>query len=44
MVISANALFALPPNADPQQLAMLAINPPTAALLLSEYVTLKPGE
>jgi NADPH:quinone reductase-like Zn-dependent oxidoreductase len=25
-------------------LAMLAINPPTAALLLSEYVDLKPGE
>jgi NADPH:quinone reductase-like Zn-dependent oxidoreductase len=44
MVISANGLFALPPAADPQQLAMLAINPPTAALLLSEYVTLKPGE
>jgi NADPH:quinone reductase-like Zn-dependent oxidoreductase len=43
MVISANGLFALP-DADPQQLAMLAINPPTAALLLSEYVTLKPGE
>ena len=44
MVISADGLFALPPNADPQQLAMLAINPPTAALLLSEYVSLKPGE
>jgi NADPH:quinone reductase-like Zn-dependent oxidoreductase len=44
MVISANGLFALPPDADPQQLAMLAINPPTAALLLSEYVTLNPGE
>src|ERR1700736_5247703 len=44
MVISADGLFALPPDADPQQLAMLAINPPTAALLLSEYVTLKPGE
>src|SRR6202521_3786522 len=44
MVISAGGLFALPPDADPQQLAMLAINPPTAALLLSEYVTLKPGE
>src|SRR3984893_3203294 len=44
MVISANGLFALPPGADPQQLAMLAINPPTAALLLSEYVTLNPGE
>ena len=44
MVISADGLFALPPNADLRQLAMLAINPPTAALLLSEYVNLKPGE
>ena len=44
MVISADGLFALPPDADPQQLAILAINPPTAALLLSEYVNLKPGE
>src|SRR3984893_1653417 len=44
MVISADGLFALPPGADPLQLAMLAINPPTAALLLSEYVKLKPGE
>ena len=44
MVISAGGLSSLPPDADPQQLAMLAINPPTAALLLSEYVDLKPGE
>src|SRR5580765_7340475 len=44
MVISADGLFALPPDADPQQLAMLAINPPTAALLLSEYVNLKSGD
>ena len=44
MGISATGLFALPPDADPRQLAMLAINPPTAALLLSEYVDLKPGE
>jgi NADPH:quinone reductase-like Zn-dependent oxidoreductase len=44
MVISASGLFALPPGADPQQLSMLTINPPTAALLLSEYVNLKPGE
>jgi NADPH:quinone reductase-like Zn-dependent oxidoreductase len=41
MVISADGLFALPPDADPRQLAMLAT---TAALLLSEYVNLKPGE
>jgi len=44
MVVSADGLFALPPDGDPQQLSMLAINPPTAALLLSEYVNLKPGE
>jgi NADPH:quinone reductase-like Zn-dependent oxidoreductase len=44
MVVSADGLFALPPDADPQQLSMLAINPPTAALLLSDYVELKPGE
>src|SRR6266851_5408923 len=44
MVVSAAGLSALPPDADPQQLAMLAINPPTAALLLSEYVDVKPGE
>jgi NADPH:quinone reductase-like Zn-dependent oxidoreductase len=44
MVISANGLFALPADADPQQLSMLAINPPTATLLLSEYVYLKPGD
>src|SRR5271156_5050018 len=44
MLISAHGLFALPADADPQQLSMLAINPPTAAQLLSEYVNLKPGE
>lgn len=32
------------PEADPQQLAMLTINPPTASLLLSEFVTLQPGD
>ena len=44
MVVPASGLFALPPGADPQQLSMLAIHPPTAALLLSEYVNLKQGE
>src|ERR1700733_625188 len=44
MVLPASGLFALPAAADPQQLSMLAINPPTASLLLSEYVDLKPGE
>ena len=34
----------LPNEADPHQLAMMTINPPTAALLLSEFVRLDPGE
>ncbi len=42
MTIPAEGLFALP-DADLHQLSMLGINPPTAALLLSEYTTLKPG-
>jgi NADPH:quinone reductase-like Zn-dependent oxidoreductase len=44
LVVPAGDLFPLPPGADPQQLSMLRINPPTAALLLSEYVALKPGD
>jgi NADPH:quinone reductase-like Zn-dependent oxidoreductase len=44
VTLPANELFALPANADPQQLSMLYINPPTAALLLSEHVQLSPGE
>jgi hypothetical protein len=34
----------LPDQADPLQLSMMAINPPTAALLLSEFMTLEPGD
>jgi len=44
ILLSAAGLFALPAGADPQQLSMLSINPPTAAMLLSEYVNLKPGD
>ena len=44
LVVPAGDLFPLPPGADPQQLSMLSINPPTAALLLSEYVDLKLGD
>src|SRR2546425_912882 len=32
------------PEADPRQLAMLGINPPTAALLLNESIDLRPGD
>jgi NADPH:quinone reductase-like Zn-dependent oxidoreductase len=43
MVIAADGLFALP-ETDLHQLSMLGINPPTAALLLSEYACLEPGD
>lgn len=32
------------PDADPQQLAMMTVNPPTASLLLSQFVDLQPGD
>jgi len=44
IVAPADGLFALPADVDPQQLAMLTINPPTAGLLLSEFVDLTPGD
>ncbi len=44
VVVAANQLVALPDDADPLQLAMMTINPPTAALLLSEFVALGMGE
>ncbi|MEE4637524.1 MAG: zinc-dependent alcohol dehydrogenase family protein [Wenzhouxiangella sp.] len=44
VLAAADDLVPLPDNADPKQLAMLAINPPTASLLLSEYVDLEPGD
>lgn len=44
MLADAKALVVLPDGADFQQLSMLSINPPTAALLLSDFVELQPGE
>ena len=44
LVADAKRLIALPDGADPQQLAMLTVNPPTAALMLSEFVTLGAGD
>ncbi|RJG14026.1 alcohol dehydrogenase [Pseudomonas cavernicola] len=41
--VEAKKLIALP-DADPQQLAMMTVNPPTASLLLSEFVDLQPGD
>jgi NADPH:quinone reductase-like Zn-dependent oxidoreductase len=44
MVVNVDGIVALPADADPQQSAMLTINPPTAHLLLKEYVHLQPGD
>jgi NADPH:quinone reductase-like Zn-dependent oxidoreductase len=44
IVAPAKKLIPLPPGADPQQLSMLSINPPTASLMLSEFVDLEPGD
>jgi mitochondrial enoyl-[acyl-carrier protein] reductase / trans-2-enoyl-CoA reductase len=44
VVVEASQLRALPDDADPLQLSMMTINPPTAALLLSEFVALRPGD
>jgi len=43
LVAPATGLFGLP-EAEPQQLARLGINPPTASLLLDEASDLKPGD
>ncbi len=44
VVAKASRLVPLPGNADPQQLSMITVNPPTASLLLSEFVNLEPGD
>ena len=44
LIASAAEVVVVPRDADPQQAAMMAINPVTAALLLGEYVDLKPGD
>ena len=44
VLVPAKELIVVPPDANPQQAAMMAINPVTAALLLDEYVDLQPGD
>ncbi len=44
VVGEARRLMPLPNEADPLQLAMMVVNPPTASLMLSEFVELQPGE
>jgi len=44
MIAPANSLMPLPDGVDVKQQAMMTVNPPTAHLLLSEFVDLKPGD
>jgi len=44
LVADARRLVPLPEGADPQQMAMLTVNPATASLMLSEFVDLKAGD
>ncbi|MEM6582459.1 MAG: zinc-dependent alcohol dehydrogenase family protein [Pseudomonadota bacterium] len=44
MVAGAKALIPMPDDIDPIQLSMITINPPTASLLLSEFVDLEEGD
>lgn len=42
--LPARALVPLPAGVDPVQLSMLTVNPPTALLMLREFVDLQPGD
>jgi len=42
--VKADDVILVPPGTDPKQAAMLRINPPTALLLLTDFVELKPGD
>ncbi len=44
MVADAAKLMPLPNGVDPLQLAMMTVNPPTAHLMLQEFVDLQPGD
>lgn len=44
LVAAESVLIPLPADGDVMQLSMLSVNPPTAALLLSEFVALQRGE
>jgi trans-2-enoyl-CoA reductase len=43
-VAKAAGVIKVPANIDPLQLAMLKVNPPTAYLMMTKYVTLSPGD
>jgi NADPH:quinone reductase-like Zn-dependent oxidoreductase len=44
LTLAAKSLVPLPEGVDPVQLSMLTVNPPTALLMLTEFVDLQPGD
>jgi len=44
LVVPATDLIVLPDDADPRQLSMVSVNPPTAHLLLETYLELRPDD
>jgi trans-2-enoyl-CoA reductase len=44
VVADASRLIPLPEGTDPLQLCMLTVNPPTASLMLTEFVDVAPGD
>jgi len=44
LAVDLRRLVPLPNQADPRQLAMMTVNPPTALLMLREFVDLQPGD
>lgn len=44
MIVTAKGLFALPNEADPLQLAMASVNPPSAYYMLTKYISLQEGD
>jgi NADPH:quinone reductase-like Zn-dependent oxidoreductase len=44
LVADARKLMSLPNDVDPLQLAMMTVNPPTAYLMLRDFVDLAPGD
>lgn len=42
--VPGKSVFPLPDGVDPKQLAMLRVNPPTAYLMLHQFVATKPGQ
>ncbi len=44
VIARAEDVVVVPAGVEPQQASMLSINPPTAGLLLTEFINLKPGD